>query len=175
MYSYGTLTLTNCTVSGNSASGIYGYGGGVFNSNTAKLTNTIVAGNTATTSGPDVVGGFGSLGNNLIGKTDGSSGWIGSDLTGTIASPLNPLLAPLGNYGGPTQTMALLPGSPAINAGTSGQESPPPTSAARLRDSHPDIGAFEVVHQPRRHHRRRREQRHPQPLRWRRHEPARGD
>ena len=31
--------------------------------------------------------------------------------------PLNALLAPLGNYGGPTQTMALLPGSPAIDAG----------------------------------------------------------
>ncbi len=58
-----------------------------------------------------------SLGNNLIGETDGSSGWVGSDLTGTIAQPLNPMLAPLGNYGGPTQTMALLRGSPAINAG----------------------------------------------------------
>ena len=69
-------------------------------------------------SGPDVIGGtFTSQGHNLIGKTDGSSGWVGSDLTGTIASPLNPLLAPLGNYGGPTQTMALLPGSPAIDAG----------------------------------------------------------
>ena len=29
----------------------------------------------------------------------------------------DPLLAPLGDYGGPTQTLALLPGSPAINAG----------------------------------------------------------
>jgi hypothetical protein len=35
----------------------------------------------------------------------------------TVAAPLNALLAPLGNYGGPTQTMALLPGSPAIDAG----------------------------------------------------------
>ena len=80
--------------------------------------NTIVAGNTAATSGPDVFGTFASQGNNLIGETDGSSGWVGSDLTGTIAQPLNPLLAPLGNYGGPTQTMALLPGSPAIDAGS---------------------------------------------------------
>ena len=30
---------------------------------------------------------------------------------------VDPLLAPLGDYGGPTQTMALLPGSPAINQG----------------------------------------------------------
>ncbi len=62
-------------------------------------------------------GAFTSRGNNLIGETDGSSGWVGSDLTGTIASPLDPLLAPLADYGGPTQTMALLPGSPAIGAG----------------------------------------------------------
>ena len=32
----------------------------------------------------------------------------------------DPGLAPLGNYGGPTETMALLPGSPAIDAGTNG-------------------------------------------------------
>ena len=34
-------------------------------------------------------GRFASLGHNLIGETDGSSGWVGSDLTGTIAHPLN--------------------------------------------------------------------------------------
>ena len=64
-----------------------------------------------------MIGTFASLGNNLIDETDGSSGWVGSDLTGTSAQPLDALLAPLGNYGGSTQTMALLPGSPAINAG----------------------------------------------------------
>ena len=31
----------------------------------------------------------------------------------------NPLLVPLGDYGGITQTMALLPGSPAIDMGDS--------------------------------------------------------
>jgi hypothetical protein len=36
---------------------------------------------------------------------------------GTNAAPINPLLAPLANYGGPTQTVALLPGSRAIDAG----------------------------------------------------------
>ena len=144
MYNTGTLALTNCTVSGNSASGIFGgYGGGLVSFNTTTLTNTIVAGNAATTSGPDVVRNFVSLGNNLIGKTDGSSGWIGSDLTGTIASPLNPLLAPLGNYGGPTQTMALLPGSPAINAGTSGAGTPATDQRGLGRVGGADIGAFE--------------------------------
>ena len=47
-----------------------------------------------------------------------STGWAGTDLTGTDALPLNAGLAPLGNYGGPTQTMPLLYGSPAIDAGS---------------------------------------------------------
>ena len=93
------------------------------------------------------LGTIASQGNNLIGETDGSSGWVGSDLTGTIARPLDPLLAPLGNYGGPTQTMALLPGSPAIDAGnnalipagiTTDQRGLP-----RIVNSSVDIGAFE--------------------------------
>ena len=108
----GTTTLTNCTVSGNSAN----TGGGVYNYGTTTLGNTIVVGNTAS-GGPDVDGFITSQGNNLVGVTDGSSGWVASDLTGTIAAPLDPVLARLGNFGGPTQTMALLPGSPAIDAG----------------------------------------------------------
>jgi hypothetical protein len=55
----------------------------------------------------------------------------------------NPLLAPLGDYGGLTQTMALLLGSPAIDAGVA---VPGVTTDQRgtERDDHPDIGAFEV-------------------------------
>src|SRR5204863_9607864 len=40
-----------------------------------------------------------------------------SDQVGTSAAPIDPLLAALGNYGGPTQTIALLPGSSAIDVG----------------------------------------------------------
>ncbi len=146
------LTLTNCTVSGNTA-GYYGNGGGLYNKGgTATLTNTIVAGNTAGTAGtgPDASGVFTSQGNNLIGETDGSSGWVGSDLTGTIAQPLNPLLAPLGNYGGPTQTMALLPGSPAIDAGDDAAAASLTTDQRgvgfpRILGSHVDIGAYEAT------------------------------
>ncbi len=111
---YGTTSLTDCTVAGNSAVN----GGGLSSlDGSVTLGNTIVAENTATTSGPDALGILASQGNNLIGETDDSSGWVASDLIGTGAQPLNPVLAPLGNYGGPTQTMALLPGSPAIDAG----------------------------------------------------------
>ncbi len=143
-YQTGNTTLTNCTLSGNSATN----GGGLDQAGgTITIVNTIVAQNTAATSGPDALGSFASQGNNLIGETDGSTGWVSSDLTGTIASPLNPLLAPLGNYGGPTQTMALLPGSPAIDAGnnaliltdvTTDQRGLP-----RIVNGTVDIGAFE--------------------------------
>ena len=118
------------------------------NNATTNLGNTIIAGNTAGT-GPDVYGGITSQGNNLIGETDGSSGWVGSDLTGTIAAPLDPMLGPLGNDGGPTQTMGLLPGSPAIDAGnnalipsgvTTDQRG---TGYPRIVNGTVDIGAFE--------------------------------
>ena len=148
---YTNATLTNCTVSGNSALA----GGGLFDgrgTTTENLGNTIVAGNTASTASPDVDGTVASQGNNLIGATDGSSGWVSSDLTGTVAAPLDAVLAPLGNYGGPTQTMALLPGSPAIDAGNN---SLIPSGVTRDQRGYTriyhfavDIGAFELLPPP---------------------------
>src|SRR5262249_33972560 len=137
VFNSGTATLTSCTISGNSAN----QGGGLYNQGTARLANTIVAGNTGNT-GPDVSGTFTSQGHDLIGLTAGSSGWAGSDLTGT-----DPLLAPLGNYGGPTQTMALLHGSPAIDAGSNvllpGGSSTDQRGQPRIFNATVDIGAFE--------------------------------
>ena len=136
----GTATLTDCTVSGNSASN----GGGMDDaSGTVTVEDTIVAEDAATTSGPDALGTLDSQGNNLIGESDGSSGWVGSDLTGTIAMPINPLLAPLGDYGGPTPTMALLPGSPAIGMGTAVGEMTTDQRGEPLDSPTPDIGAFQ--------------------------------
>jgi hypothetical protein len=98
-------------------------GGGIGNaSGTVDVRSSIIALNTATTSGPDGSGNFISAGFNLIGKTDGSMGFTAAtDQTGTIAAPLNPMLNPAGlqNNGGPTRTIALLLGSPAIDKGTS--------------------------------------------------------
>ena len=86
-----TMTLTNCTISHNSAEN--GRGGGIDrNFGTTTLGNTIVAGNTAN-SDPDVASSITSLGHNLIRIKNGSSGWISSDLTGTAAHPLNADLA----------------------------------------------------------------------------------
>ena len=122
----GTVILADATISGNSVPGGSGTGsggGGISNlavPGSFTLANSIVAGNTATNLGPDAYGNFASLGHNLVGKTDNSSGWKGTDLTGTIASPLAPGLGPLADNGGPTQTMALLLGSPAIGKGSVG-------------------------------------------------------
>jgi hypothetical protein len=104
-----TATVTNSTFSGNSAS--IG-GGGIQNfSGTLILVNTIIAGNSAP-QGPDVSEPVTSLGYNLIGNPSGGSGFAATDLLG-----VDPLLGPLQDNGGPTETMALLPGSPAIDAG----------------------------------------------------------
>ena len=104
-YSGYSTTLTNSTISGNN-------GGGIVNSpfGTTYLRNSIVAGNL---NGPDAQGNFNSQGTNLIGNISGSSGWLGSDLLNR-----DPLLGPPQNNGGPTNTRALLPGSPAIDAAT---------------------------------------------------------
>ena len=91
LYNDGTATLSNCTVSGNSALSVVG--GVLFAAGTATLNNTIVAGDT---------------GGDTDGSYSGSNNFIGG----------NPLLAALGNYGGPTQTMPPLPGSPVIGAGS---------------------------------------------------------
>ncbi len=112
----GTATLTGCTVSGNTAHG----GGLEVDKGAATLNDTIVAGNSDSHGASDVAGAAvaGVTGaNDLIGS--GGSGGIagGSDGDIVLTSLAGLGLAPLANNGGPTQTMALLPGSPAINAG----------------------------------------------------------
>jgi predicted outer membrane repeat protein len=109
----------NCTISGNSASS---QGGGVYVApgSLPQFMNTIVAGNTGPH--PDVSGLVYSSEFSLIGDATGSSGFgaPGShDQVGAVGNPLDPNLAPLGNYGGPTWTMPPRPGSPAVDQGRS--------------------------------------------------------
>ena len=103
-----TLEVTNSTLSDNSAAN----GGGIYNgTGTANLKNTILANGTATGSGPDCSGTITSLNYNLVEDTAGC-GWTSEaeDITGS-----DPDLGPLQDNGGPTETMALLGGSPALN------------------------------------------------------------
>jgi CSLREA domain-containing protein len=145
----GPINIVNSTISGNSAPGGAGAGGGIHNNSASpviSLKNTIVALNTAGSgTGPDLVGPMTSQGNNLIGKNNGSTGFTNGsngDIVGTIAAPINPLLGLLANNGGSTQTMALLPGSPAINAGTI-TGAPATDQRGISRVGAVDIGAFE--------------------------------
>jgi CSLREA domain-containing protein len=112
-----TLTLTNCTVATNDSFGV------VSSSPSPMVRNTIIA-NNGTPGAADINGTFNTQGHNLIGVNGpgmfGPSGFtdgVNGDKVGTSANPLNARLAPLANYGGPTQTHALLPGSPALDAG----------------------------------------------------------
>jgi hypothetical protein len=125
IYSAGSLTVRSCTIVSNSAAAVAGNGGGggIAKEGTtfASIGNTIIANNTSATNQPDCSGtNFTSAGYNLIGKSNGSTGW-GSlgDQVGTIASPLNPMLGPLQNSGGAAATLSPLPGSPAIDQGKS--------------------------------------------------------
>jgi hypothetical protein len=112
------LTITNSTISGNSAS----EGGGLhLNSyNAPRSRSTIIALN-ASANGPDVEGELTSDGFNLLGNNSGATilSAQASDQIGTPAAPVDPLLGPLQNNGGPTFTHALLVGSPAIDQGES--------------------------------------------------------
>src|ERR1700752_3277220 len=111
-----TMTITNCTITGNSASNnINGVAGNFSASNTTAISNTIIAQNGPSGS-VEVNGPFASLGHNLIGNGDGATGFIASDLVGTMATPINPLLGPLTDDG-LTRVHPLLAGSPALDAG----------------------------------------------------------
>jgi CSLREA domain-containing protein len=151
LWNAGTTTLTNCTVAFNNAATTTFGGAGVHTFESpyvVNLRNTIVARNTLSggPNGPDVAGTINSMGFNLVGKADSNStglaDGVNGDKVGTIVSPVNPRLAALGDYGGTTQTHALLPGSLAINAGTSaGAPSTDQRGVGRVGAV--DIGAFE--------------------------------
>jgi hypothetical protein len=114
-------------------------GGGIYNDQRVVIRDTIIAGNQSAGRGPDVNGTANSLGYNLIGVTDFSSGWTGTDLIGTSANPIDPMLGPLQDNGGPTPTHALLLGSPAIGAGDPSLGYAPDQRGSPRRV---DIGAF---------------------------------
>ncbi len=172
IYNSGSFSLVACTLSANSAApggiggdgnpgGIDGSGGGIFNAatnSTAELLDTLVAlnnfgsGGIIDGDGPDLSGPFTSLGFNLIGQTNDSAGFtnrLNADLAGTATEPLDPQLGPLASNGGPTLTMALLHGSPALAAGDDALLGPPYDLATdqrgfpRIAGAQVDIGALQ--------------------------------
>jgi len=127
----GTLTINSSTLSGNNA---FGYGGGIDNMEGRLTINSgTLSGNSATISGGAIYNAATAtlqnsivanspLGGNCAGTMTSNGYNLSSDGTCNFNSrgDLNdhdPMLGPLQNNGGPTQTMALLSGSPAIDSG----------------------------------------------------------
>ena len=87
-------------------------------------------------------GGLESTGYNIIGNNaDAVINSQPTDQIGNPAAPIDPLLDPLADNGGPTLTHALQPGSPAINRGD--PAAPPQDQRGYGRLGVPDVGAFE--------------------------------
>ena len=165
-YNRGSLTLLDSTVSGNQNIGVGAFSaactvrgstiaGNAANGFTANVgatvANTILAGNSGGT-GSDCGGTFTSGGHNLIQNATGCT--IDGDTTGNVLGQ-DPMLGPLADNGGSTQTHALLAGSPAIDAGNpatpgSGGFACETTDQREIARPQPvggtcDIGAFELV------------------------------
>jgi hypothetical protein len=111
----GTLSVTSSTISGNGADSGAGLS---IESGTVAVSNTIIAnsltgGDCAEFEGAIVVDG----GHNLVEDSMDACGLV-NGTNGNLVG-VDPLLAPAGlkDNGGPTQTIALLAGSPAIGAG----------------------------------------------------------
>lgn len=151
----GSVVIRNSTISGNTAaaSGDNNNGGGILRAGGATITliSTIVAGNTAGT-GPDCYSDAPAVpaSFSVIGVGDGGcsiTNGVDGNQVGTVAAPLNPLLGPLQNNGGPTQTRALLTGSPAINSGSNPaglSTDQRGTGFARVSGAQADVGAYET-------------------------------
>jgi len=161
----GIVSLTNSTVYGNGS----GYGGGFYNSGIAGLTNSTFSDNSSSFGGGGVqtAGGSATITNSIVAENPGSDCDFGSALTdggynlesGTDCGftgtgdqqNANPLLGPLASNGGPTQTMALYPTSPAIDVipqarcpATDQRGDPRPDAG----ESFCDVGAYESAYAP---------------------------
>jgi hypothetical protein len=86
------------------------------------------------------------LGYNFIGIDDNQNFTAATNKVGNRIFPLDPIIGPLKNNGGSTETHALLEGSPCINGGfNSGAVSFDQRGVQRTR---PDIGAYEFINLP---------------------------
>ncbi len=131
----GTMMITNSTVSSNSASSLGGAsGGGIYNYGRLVINNSTITGNSAKSGGnlynypgfavtlQNSIVANSTSGGNCSGSMTSQGYNLSSDGTCDLNGPgdmnhINPLLGPLQYNGGPTQTQALLSGSPAVDSG----------------------------------------------------------
>jgi CSLREA domain-containing protein len=154
-----SITLLACTVSHNVAlSDLQSQAtGGIFIHSSSKviMRNTLVAQNWVESNASDLRGEIISQGHNLIGAGTDAGGpggtfpWTPTDRIGTRVVPLDPLLDTQRNNGGPTNTVALLAGSPALDIGDDTIRAVPTSLSTDQRGMprrmgvHVDIGAYE--------------------------------
>jgi hypothetical protein len=160
------LTIRNSTISGNRATNPFLGAGGIANLSTVHLLNSTVANNTGTGEAANqisnelgdefrirntIIAGDGSR-PNILDELTSLGHNLNSDGTGNLNGPgdrlnTDPRLGPLQDNGGPTWTHALLPGSPALDAG---DNTDAPTTDqrglgfARVANGAIDSGAFEA-------------------------------
>jgi hypothetical protein len=131
--------ISNSTIAFNDAN--EGLSGLLMSGPTLELESTIIAGNTRAGDTPDDFAGYGSPvitgeDNLVVASTDPMP-------PGTLTS--DPMLGDFGDHGGPTETIPLLEGSPAIDAGNDLAELVSDQRGfARIGGARADIGAFEV-------------------------------
>ena len=142
IYTTSPATIANSTIAFNRGFG--SFGAGIQASANVTMTSSIVARN-HNVNAIDVDLAFAS------GKTlSGADNLVMSPQSaaqGVIVSTLDPKLAPLGNHGGLTRTLALLAGSPAIDIGDNSNGFPSDQRgvgfAREAPNGAPDIGAYE--------------------------------
>ncbi len=174
-----SLRVINCTISGNSAAyggGIFNDGGGIGEASLELLNSTLsrnsgAPADTIYNDGSGLGGGPGGVGVVKVGNTilqasgganivnnQGTINSQGYNLSDDATGPndgstdklnTDPMLGPLQDNGGPTFTQALLPGSPAIDAGDPNFNPPPSfdqrgTGYLRVFNGRIDMGAFEA-------------------------------
>jgi CSLREA domain-containing protein len=128
IYNMNTLTVTNSTFSGNTAGS---EGGAIDNDDVLTVTNSTFSGNSANSWGAALYNdGSATLTNSIFASSSSRGNCDGNDLPGGannladdntcgsgFTNSANIVLGTLGSYGGSTQTIPLLPGSAAIDAG----------------------------------------------------------
>jgi CSLREA domain-containing protein len=161
----GAVTMTNSTLTGNTTAGLGGGAGFLFVSPLNLLNVTVTANQASLGGGGLGLLAAGSLANSIVAGNPGGDCFL---ITPPLASDhnldsdnscgftdagskpgINPLLGPLANNGGPTDTQALLAGSPAIDAGDNATCLPTDQrGVTRPQGPACDMGAFELVEAP---------------------------
>jgi hypothetical protein len=149
IFNLGSMTLVHATVASNAV-----YPGTLIFNGIPRNSGLALGAETYSINGPAVVQntiiGNSLSGSNCFGVLIDQGNNISSDASCQFTAPgsmnnTDPLLSPLGDFGGPTPTMALLSGSPALDQGLA-IFSPPTDQRGFTRPfgSAPDIGAFEI-------------------------------